>query len=254
MVSDYSDAAAARWLAVRDSALVGGTGRLVGTGVVEVDGVRYTVQHVVLATGADPIVPPVPGLRELDGIWSTREATAMRAVPERLIVLGGGPTGLELAQVVRRLGGQVALVEGEAHVLAREPAPLGEALAEALRRDGIELVLGVHATGARREGHDFVLGLHARRAPGRNTRGLAPASKAASSCAACGRADDRPQRFGGLHLACPAAAGRASPVRRPRGPTGTPPGSGWSLSRRGLDTSARRLPLRGRNCGRAVAS
>ena len=83
----------------------------------------------------------------------------MTAVPRSLIVLGGGPAGLELAQVVRRLGGEVALVEGAPHVLAREPAPLGEALAEALRRDGIEIVTGVQATAARREGDDFVLEL-----------------------------------------------------------------------------------------------
>jgi pyruvate/2-oxoglutarate dehydrogenase complex dihydrolipoamide dehydrogenase (E3) component len=167
MVSGYSDAGAAQWLADRGIALVRGSGRLAGTGLVEVDGVRYTAEDVVLANGSDPIVPPVPGLRELEGVWGTREATGMTAVPERLIVLGGGPAGVELAQVVRRFGGKVVLVEGAAHVLAREPAPLGEALGEALRRDGIELVLGVHAAAARREGDDFVLEL----ADGRELRG-----------------------------------------------------------------------------------
>ena len=120
--------------------LLRGTGRLAGTGVVEVDGVRHTAEHVVLANGADPIVPPVPGLRELDGVWTNREVTGMKAVPRRLLVLGGGPVGVEMAQAVRRLGGEVALVEGAEHVLPREPAPLGEALGEVLRRDGIELV------------------------------------------------------------------------------------------------------------------
>ena len=159
MVSGYSDAGQERWLAEHGIDLLRGTGRIAGTGVVEVDGVRYTAEHVVPANGADPIVPPIPGLRELDGVWSTREATGMTAVPERLIVLGGGPAGLELAQVVCRLGGEVVLVEGEALVLAREPARLGEALGEALRRDGIELVLGMRATAARREGEEFVLEL-----------------------------------------------------------------------------------------------
>ena len=91
-------------------------------------------------------IPPIPGLRDLDGVWTNREATAMTAVPRRLIVLGGGPVGVEMAQAIHRLGGEVVLVEGSAHVLAREPAPLGEALGEVLRRDGIELVLGAHAT------------------------------------------------------------------------------------------------------------
>ncbi|WP_260634633.1 dihydrolipoyl dehydrogenase family protein [Streptomyces angustmyceticus] len=167
MVSDYSDAGAERWLTEKGIALLRGHGRLAATGVVEVDGVRYTAEHLVLANGADPVVPPVPGLRGLEGVWSTREATGMKAVPERLIVLGGGPAGLELAQVVRRFGGEVVLVEAAAHLLAREPAPLGEALATALRRDGIEFVLGTPATGARRDGEDFVLEL----ADGRVLRG-----------------------------------------------------------------------------------
>jgi pyruvate/2-oxoglutarate dehydrogenase complex dihydrolipoamide dehydrogenase (E3) component len=167
MVSDYSDAGQERWLAGEGIALLRGSGRLAGTGVVEVDGVRHTAEHVVLANGADPIIPPIPGLRELDGIWTNREATGMKAVPRRLLVLGGGPVGVELAQAVRRLGGEVALVDGADHVLAREPAPLGEALGEVLRRDGIELLVGLHVSAARRDGEDFVLELE----DGRELRG-----------------------------------------------------------------------------------
>jgi pyruvate/2-oxoglutarate dehydrogenase complex dihydrolipoamide dehydrogenase (E3) component len=157
MVSNYSDAGQERWLAGRGIALLRGTGRLAGTGVIEVDGVRHTAEHIVVATGADPIVPPVPGLRELEGVWGTRAATSMKAVPRRLLVLGGGSAGVELAQVVRRLGGEVVLVEGADNLLPREAAALGEGLGEALRRDGIELVLGMHAAAARRDGEDYVL-------------------------------------------------------------------------------------------------
>jgi pyruvate/2-oxoglutarate dehydrogenase complex dihydrolipoamide dehydrogenase (E3) component len=80
-------------------------------------------------------------------------------VPRRLLVLGGGPVGVEMAQAVRRLGGEVVVVESAAHLLAREAAPLGEALGQVLRRDGIELALGAHATAARREGEEYVLEL-----------------------------------------------------------------------------------------------
>jgi dihydrolipoamide dehydrogenase len=157
MVSDYSDAGQERWLADAGIELLRGSGRLAGPGAVEVDGVAHSAEHVVLATGSDPIVPPVPGLRELEGVWSNREVTGMKAVPRRLLILGGGPVGIEMAQAVRRLGGEVALVEGGERVLPREPAPLGEALGEVLRRDGVELVLGMHASAARRDGEDYVL-------------------------------------------------------------------------------------------------
>ena len=159
MVSDYSDTGQERWLASKGIDLLRGTGRLAGVGAVEVDGVRHTARHIVLANGADPVTPPVPGLRELDGVWSNREVTGMKAVPRRLLILGGGPVGAEMAQAVRRLGGEVALAEGAAHVLAREPAPLGEKLGEVLRADGIELHLGVRATKASRDGEDYVLTL-----------------------------------------------------------------------------------------------
>jgi pyruvate/2-oxoglutarate dehydrogenase complex dihydrolipoamide dehydrogenase (E3) component len=167
MVSGYSDAGQQAWLAGKGIDLIRGTGRLAGPGVVEVADARYTARHVVVATGSDPAVPPVPGLRELGGVWTNREVTGMKAVPRRLLILGGGPVGAEMAQAVHRLGGEVALVEAARHVLAREPAPLGEALGEVLRRDGIELLLGAHAAAARRDGEDYVLVLD----DGRELRG-----------------------------------------------------------------------------------
>jgi dihydrolipoamide dehydrogenase len=159
MVSNYSDAGQERWLASQGIDLIRGSGKLAGPGVVEVNGVSHTAKHVVIATGSDPVIPPVPGLRGLEGIWTNREVTGMKAVPRRLLVLGGGAVGVEMAQAVRSLGGEVALVEGAAHVLSREPKPLGEALGEVLRRDGIELALGVHATSARRDGEQYFLEL-----------------------------------------------------------------------------------------------
>jgi pyruvate/2-oxoglutarate dehydrogenase complex dihydrolipoamide dehydrogenase (E3) component len=167
MVSEYSDAGQERWLAGQGIALLRGSGRLAGTGVVEVDSVRHTAEHVVLACGADPIIPPIPGLRDLDGVWTNREATGMTVVPRRLLVLGGGPVGVEMAQAVRRLGGEAVLVEGAERVLAREPAPLGDALGEVLRRDGIDLILGAHATAARGDGDNYILELD----DGRQLRG-----------------------------------------------------------------------------------
>ena len=167
IVSNYSDAGQQSWLAGKGIDLIRGTGRLVGPGAVDVDGARHTARHIVVATGSDPVTPPVPGLSELEGVWTNREVTAMKAIPRRLLILGGGPVGAEIGQAVRRLGGEVALVESSMHVLAREPAPLGEALGTELRRDGVELFLGIHAVAARRDGLDYVLVLD----DGREVRG-----------------------------------------------------------------------------------
>jgi dihydrolipoamide dehydrogenase len=167
MVSDWSDAGQERWLADHGIDLLRGNGRLAGAGVVEVDGMRHTADHVVLANGADPVVPPIPGLRELEGVWTSREVTSMKAIPLRLLILGGGPVGVEMAQVVRRLGGEAVVIDMAEHVLGREPAPLGDMLGEVLRREGIELVLSANASAARRDGDEYVLELD----DGRELRG-----------------------------------------------------------------------------------
>ena len=173
MVSDYSDAGQQQWLAGKGIDLIRGTGKLAGPGVVEVGGARYTADHVVLANGADPVIPPVPGLRELEGIWTNREVTGMKAVPRRLVILGGGPVGAEMAQAVHRLAGEhVAGALGDDHhagpgqlagapqqvdALARQPAFLpgvgvirdhevtpGQRRRDVELRGGRRLARGVH--------------------------------------------------------------------------------------------------------------
>ena len=167
MVSDHSDAGQEKWLSDTGITLVRGSGRLAGAGTVDVEGARHTADHVVLATGSDPMVPPIPGLTDLEGVWTSRDATSMTAVPRRLVIIGAGPAGVEIAQVVQRLGGQAVLVHTGEHVLSHEAAPLGQALGEALRKDGIELVLSARATSAHRDGDDVVLELD----DGREVRG-----------------------------------------------------------------------------------
>ena len=157
--SGYSVAGLERSLAENGIDLLRGNGRLAGPCAVEVDGVRYTTDHVVLANGAEPIIPPIRGLRELDGVWTSREATGLKAVPRRLLVLGGGRSGVEQAQAVRRLGGEVVLIERAKRVLPREAERLGDALGVVLRRDGVELVLDATVSAARRDGEDYVVEL-----------------------------------------------------------------------------------------------
>jgi pyruvate/2-oxoglutarate dehydrogenase complex dihydrolipoamide dehydrogenase (E3) component len=158
MVSRYDDSGQASWLEEHGIDLIRGAGRIAGPGTVEVDGMQYTTAHIVIATGSDPVIPPVRGLREADGFWTNREATGMKELPRRLIVLGGGPVGVELAQALARMGTSVAIVEGMEHLLPHEPRALGEALGEALAADGIELHFGMDASEVRKENGEFVAG------------------------------------------------------------------------------------------------
>jgi pyruvate/2-oxoglutarate dehydrogenase complex dihydrolipoamide dehydrogenase (E3) component len=157
MVSGYDDAHKAAYLAERGIEVLRGAARLVGPGRVMVDDDEQSAEHVVIATGSAPMIPPVPGLRELDGVWTNREITGLTETPRRLLVLGGGPVGVEMAQAVARMGASVTLVEGADHVLPREPKALGDGLGDALRADGIELCFGQHASAARREGDEYAL-------------------------------------------------------------------------------------------------
>ena len=111
---------------------------------------RYTAEHIVIATGSDPVIPPIDGLRELEGVWTNREATGMKEVPDRLLVLGGGPVGVEMAQAVARMGASVALVEAGDHVLnKRAEAGRRRAAQGARGRTASRSTAAPSATGAR---------------------------------------------------------------------------------------------------------
>ena len=157
MVSDYHDSGQVSWASGEGIDVIRGSGRLVGPGRVEVGGETYSAREIVISTGSEPVIPPVPGLREADGVWTSREATGITEVPERLVILGAGPVGVEMAQAIRRLGASVALVEGMDHVLPHEPRPLGEALGEVLSAEGIELCFGQHAAAVSVQDGQYVL-------------------------------------------------------------------------------------------------
>jgi pyruvate/2-oxoglutarate dehydrogenase complex dihydrolipoamide dehydrogenase (E3) component len=157
IVSDYDDRGQVAWLEKEGIDLFRGVGRIAGAGTVEVDGTQRTTTHIVIATGSDPVIPPVPGLREAEGVWTNREATGLKELPRRLIVLGGGPVGVEMSQALGRMGASVALVEGMEHLLPHEPRALGDALGQALASDGVELHFGMHASRVRKENGEFVV-------------------------------------------------------------------------------------------------
>ena len=156
-VNGYDDSGQVEWLESEGIDLLRGDGRIAGPGRVAVGDDEHTAGDIVISTGSNPVIPPIDGLRELDGVWTNREVTGLTEVPGRLIVLGGGPVGVEIAQALRRMGAEVALAEGSDHVLSREPAALGEALREAFEAEGIELKFGAKATAAKRHGDGYAL-------------------------------------------------------------------------------------------------
>jgi pyruvate/2-oxoglutarate dehydrogenase complex dihydrolipoamide dehydrogenase (E3) component len=157
IVSGYDDSGQVKWLDDTGIDLIRGDGRIIEAGVVEVDGHRYSARHIVIATGSEPVIPPIPGLRDLDDIWTNREATGAREIPASVVILGGGPVGVEMAQAFATLGARVDLVEGMDHLLPREPRPLGEALAEAIGGERLRIHLGRRASRVRKEGANYLV-------------------------------------------------------------------------------------------------
>ena len=145
----------AGWLADQRAELVRGEAHVVRPGVIRVGERELEYGALVVATGSAPAVPPIDGL---DGIsyWTNRDAVWASEVPESLVVLGGGPVGVELGQFFHRMGSRAAIVEGNDRLLARVDAEAGALLGEYLAEEGIDLHLGTRAerveatpTGAR---------------------------------------------------------------------------------------------------------
>jgi pyruvate/2-oxoglutarate dehydrogenase complex dihydrolipoamide dehydrogenase (E3) component len=136
-----------------------GHGRLAGDRTVEVTGADGTVTRldatkgVVVAVGSRAAEPPIEGLADIT-TWSNREVTGMDSVPSRLLVLGGGVIGVEMAQAASRLGSEVTIVEAEDQLLANEEPTVGPELAAAFADEGIGVEVGARAQQASREGDD----------------------------------------------------------------------------------------------------
>jgi pyruvate/2-oxoglutarate dehydrogenase complex dihydrolipoamide dehydrogenase (E3) component len=129
--------------------LLHGRGVVTGPTTLEVDGRSVGFERLVVATGARATVPPVDGLADV-GALDNRTVFALREQPEHLLVLGGGPVGVELAQAFRRLGSQVTLLEGSATLLPREEPEAVAVVTAALEREGVRVLAGVQVVRASR--------------------------------------------------------------------------------------------------------
>jgi dihydrolipoamide dehydrogenase len=158
--SSWDDSGQEPWLDEKGVALFRGVGRLAGARVVEVtaaDGAvtRLEVRRaVVLATGTSAVMPPIPGLADA-AAWNNRDVTSVKEIPRRLLVIGGGTIGLEMAQGLYRLGSEeVTVIEGLDQLLAREEPFAGEQVREALEGEGLTIVTGAKVTAVERDGAD----------------------------------------------------------------------------------------------------
>jgi pyruvate/2-oxoglutarate dehydrogenase complex dihydrolipoamide dehydrogenase (E3) component len=174
-VAGKDDTSQAEWLEAKDVELVRGEGTVVEPGLVRVGELDLEYDALLVATGSLPVAPPVQGLDGLD-YWGSREGTSASEVPESIAIVGGGAVGCELAQFYGRLGSRVTLVQSGDHLLPRVDSEAGDALAEVLRDEGVDVRLGARTTavdGARSrfrleiEGQDPVDASHLLIATGR---------------------------------------------------------------------------------------
>jgi dihydrolipoamide dehydrogenase len=159
VIHNLDDDSQLPWLQERGVELVRGAGRLDGERRVQVGkDVLVAREAVVVAVGSSALFPPIPGLAEADA-WSNRQITTSRSVPPKLIVLGGGAVGVEMAQAWSSLGSQVTLVEALDRLLAKEEPFAGELVADSLRAAGAEIHLGVKASSVERDGPEVTVRL-----------------------------------------------------------------------------------------------
>jgi pyruvate/2-oxoglutarate dehydrogenase complex dihydrolipoamide dehydrogenase (E3) component len=158
--SGPSDGFLMPWVAEHRLTFVRGRGRLAGERRVVVDDgdeVLEARRAVVLAGGSEPLLPPIDGLDELDGVWTNREATTTEEIPERLIVVGAGPVGVEMAQAFQKLGSQVTLIEGERRILPTHELFACLQLTDALAAYGVDIRTGQRAVRFAKDGDTYVV-------------------------------------------------------------------------------------------------
>ena len=148
-VKDYEQAGAT---------VIKGQARLAGPGRVEAGGQLLEAGHVVIATGSDPARPPVEGLDQVP-VWTNREATNVRDIPARVLLVGGSAVGTEMGQFYAGMGAQVTIVQRAGRLVDREDPRVGELAARALTAQGVTIRTGVTPASARTAGRSVVVTL-----------------------------------------------------------------------------------------------
>jgi pyruvate/2-oxoglutarate dehydrogenase complex dihydrolipoamide dehydrogenase (E3) component len=159
IIHGLDDSGMEPWLSSRGVALVREHGRLDGERRVKAgDDTLVARRAVVVATGTSALLPPIDGLREAKP-WTNREATTAKQVPERLVILGGGVVGVEMAQAYATFGSQVTLIEAADRLIAREEPFASDHVEQGLRELGVDVQIGVKATAVRADGDEVLVEL-----------------------------------------------------------------------------------------------
>ena len=159
MARDLDDTGAAKALEANGARLVRGEARLTGPRTVEVGGEVFEARRaVVIATGTEPAIPPIPGLEGVDH-WTNREAVMATELPASLAVLGGGPIGVELGLAFARFGTEVHIIEALERLLPADEPEAGALLARYLDADGVRITTSARVTGVERGGRGIELTL-----------------------------------------------------------------------------------------------
>ncbi|GAA3710670.1 NAD(P)/FAD-dependent oxidoreductase [Streptomyces diastaticus] len=160
MIRHLDDAAQIDGYREQGATVIKAAARLTGRGPwrIEADGRQITTEHLVIATGSEALRPPIDGLDQVE-VWTNREATTLREIPRRAVMIGGSAVGVELGQFLARMGSQVTIVQRGQRLLDREEHRLGELVADRLGKDGIDVRVGRQATAVRQEGDDTVVEL-----------------------------------------------------------------------------------------------
>jgi pyruvate/2-oxoglutarate dehydrogenase complex dihydrolipoamide dehydrogenase (E3) component len=146
-VAERDDSSQVEWLTSMDAGLLRGDAVVTEPGSLRVGETELRYDRLVIATGSSPVIPPIEGLENVD-YWTNVEATEALEAPRRLVVLGGGPVGCELAQFFARVGSEVTLVQGDTRLLSRVDAEAAALVEDALREDGVDIRLDVRAERA----------------------------------------------------------------------------------------------------------
>jgi pyruvate/2-oxoglutarate dehydrogenase complex dihydrolipoamide dehydrogenase (E3) component len=158
MIRDLDDSGQVEGYEKKGATVIKGEGRISGSGKVEVNGETLQAEHIIVATGSAPNIPPVEGLDDVT-VWTNREVTTSREVPERTVIIGGGPNGIEAAQWLSRFGSDVTIVQSPDRLMNREDPKVGDLIREALEEEGIRVLTSRKAVRARKDAGGAVVEL-----------------------------------------------------------------------------------------------